>query len=131
MKGKHFNISKRELIEGDVMNTLSGGMSLPSVDIERKLDHYRVDLRVPGVSADSLRVDIEGQRLIIARTIEVEAASKKGDPINASNVIQVLPIPNEVDLDGIRAHYDEKGLHIVLPHNSYADGYRKNVEIER
>ena len=106
-------------------------MTLPSVDVENHEDHYRVDVRVPGVSPDSLKVDIEGNRLIVSRLIEVKEGTEEGAPMKASNVIHVQPIPNDVDLDKIRANYDDKGLHVLLPHNSFANGYRKNVEIER
>jgi HSP20 family protein len=131
MRRRKINIPKELLVKTDVMNTLGGGVTLPSVDIEQKEDHYRVDVRVPGVSPDSLKVDIEGNRLIVSRLIEVKEGTEEGSPMKASNVIHVLPIPNDVDLDKIRAHYDDKGLHVLLPHNSYASGYRKNVEIER
>ncbi|MFB6257252.1 MAG: Hsp20/alpha crystallin family protein [Flavobacteriales bacterium] len=131
MKDRKIQIAREALIQGDAMNTLNGGMSLPSVDVQAHSDHYMVDACVPGVSADSLKVDVEGDRLVIARTIDVKAGSDSGMPIKAENLIHVLPIPNDVDLEGIRANYDKKGLHIMLPHNAFAKGYRKRVDIER
>lgn len=131
MKKRNFNITKRSLIESDVMNTLSGGISLPSVELARKEDHDRLDVRVPGVSPDALKVDIEGQRLIISRSIEVKGGNEDGTSFHAQNVIHAMPLPQHVDPERIRAKYDKKGLHVLLPHSRYAQGYHKNVEIER
>ncbi len=113
------------------MNTLSGGVSFPSVELVREEDHERLDVRVPGVSPDALKVDIEGQRLVISRSIKLQGGGEVGIPFQAQNVIHAMPLPQHIDPDRIRAKYDEKGLHVLLPHNRYAQGYRKNVEIER
>jgi HSP20 family molecular chaperone IbpA len=66
----NLNIPQELLLTTDFLNTTGGGMSMSQLTVSRNEGGYQVEARVPGVSADNLKVDVLQQRLLIYHMIQ-------------------------------------------------------------
>ncbi len=61
----------------DVLNTLHGGISEPVVTLRQQAAGREVHVRVPGISRDSMQVEIHNNVLSVFYLIPIESAGKK------------------------------------------------------
>ena len=131
MRFNDFHISKEILRKVDVMNTLNGGISKPTVHLLRQKKRYLVQIRMPGVDPEKMRVEVHSNKLFLFHDISVENTSLYKDndviPFNIGYVI----IPFDVNIKKIKAFYVDSELRITLPFNELADGYQKRIEIDK
>jgi len=130
MRFNDFHISKEILRKVDVMNTLNGGISKPTVLMLRQDNRYLVKVKMPGVDPEKMRVEVQNDRLFLFHDISLQnvnlLAEKNPIPFNIGYVL----IPFDVDIQKINALYEDHELHITLPFNELAGGYRKNIDID-
>jgi len=131
MRFNDFHISKEILRKVDVMNTLNGGISRPTVLMIREAHRYLVKARIPGVDPEKMRVEVQNDKIFLFHDIHVENtylyAEKDQIPFNIGYVM----IPFDVNIKKIKAHYEDCELQISLPFNELAGGYSKNIDIEK
>jgi len=131
MRFNDFHISKELLKNVDLMNTINGGISKPTVIMEREKKNYIITARVPGVSPEKLRIEVKNNRLFLFHDIDVEnAALYSGKNVIPFN-IGYINIPFDVNIKGIIASYIDNELKITLPFNELSDGYFRRIEIDR
>ncbi len=111
----------------NLMNTLSGGVILPSIKLFRNEDHYEVRVNAPSIKSDSFIVEVNNNILAISALIDVgsDPYLKKGFKYK----IKGFEIPFDVDISKIYANYEDANLSVILPFNELANGYHKDVEI--
>jgi HSP20 family molecular chaperone IbpA len=131
MRYNDFHISKEILRKVDVMNTLNGGISKPTVLMLRQEERYLVKVRMPGVDPERMRVEVQNDRLFLFHDISVDNRYlyKEVDQI-PFNIGYVL-IPFDVNIKNIKALYEGKELLVTLPFNELAGGYKKNIKIDK
>jgi HSP20 family molecular chaperone IbpA len=131
MRFNDFNISKELLRKVDVLNTLNGGISKPTVHMLRQEKNYLVRVRIPGVDPDKMRVEVQNDKLFLFHDISVENTDLYSDtgliPFNIGYVL----IPFDVNIRKIKALYEDQELQITLPFNELAGGYQKNINIDK
>jgi HSP20 family molecular chaperone IbpA len=129
MRFNEFHISKELLKNVDLMNTINGGISKPTVIMEREEKNYMVTARIPGVGPEKLRIEVKNNRLFLFHDIDIENpalySGKKVIPFNIGYII----IPFDVNIKGIEAIYADKELKITMPFNELSDGYYKRIDI--
>ncbi|HEV7350720.1 Hsp20/alpha crystallin family protein [Telluribacter sp.] len=133
MKNK-MKIPQEVLMNIDFINTVNGGMSQPTVEIESGQDGYQVMVKAPGIEAEDLQVEIIKNKLMVFHLLPIFAHDPEANSEYRSiRFISNLTIPNDVDLESIAAHYDETLLHVVihLPYNQLHQGFHRKVDIER
>jgi HSP20 family molecular chaperone IbpA len=109
----------------DTLNTLNGGMSSPSFKLNKNDDNYLLALKAPGVSPEAMRVEVVEDKLMIYHLLDFGNEEQEIVP----NIINVIPIPNEVDIKKISAEYEDKRLLVLLPFGEKSEGYYRSVDI--
>jgi HSP20 family molecular chaperone IbpA len=110
----------------DVLNTLHGGISEPVVTLRQQADGREVHVRVPGISRDSMQVEIHNNVLSVFYFIPIESAGKK---INMPVVVYNKTIPYFIDISAIKADFEENELVVQLPYNELSSGYNRKIQI--
>ena len=49
----------------DVLNTINGGIIFPTFDSYKEADHYRLEVSVPTIDPDNIKVEINGENLLV------------------------------------------------------------------
>ena len=112
----------------DVVNTISGGISQPSVEVFELPSLYKIEVRVPGVAPDHLRVDIDKGLLLVTHVIDIESF---GDRVASfPRVVFTKAIPNNVYIEKITASYENGRVVVKMPFNEQTNG-SKNIAINR
>jgi HSP20 family molecular chaperone IbpA len=131
MRINDFHISKEILRKVDIMNTLNGGISKPTVLMLRQNKRYLVKVRMPGVEPGKMRIEVQNDKLFLFHDISIQTINlleeKSPVPFNIGYVL----IPFDVDIYKINALYEGHELQITLPFNDLAGGYRKNIDIDQ
>jgi HSP20 family molecular chaperone IbpA len=81
----------------------------PSVDVFENADEYLLLADMPGATADSIAVQVEGGQI----TLEAQRASTQGQSIGTRYRRQ-FQMPSTVDQDGISAELRDGVLHVHL-----------------
>ena len=113
MKGDLFPSFTSDLLEGDI----SGNM--PSVNISETPDHYEVELSVPGISKEDIRVELNDGSLII--TAENGSGKEEGNKRYSRREFtygafkKSFRLSEDVDAGKISASCENGVLKLVLP----------------
>jgi HSP20 family molecular chaperone IbpA len=110
----------------DVLNTLHGGISEPVITLRQQATGREVHVRVPGISRDSMQVEIHNNVLSVFYLIPIESAGKK---INMPVVVYNKTIPYFIDISAIKADFEENELIVQLPYNELSSGYNRKIQI--
>ncbi len=121
-------IPKEILATIDFNNSIFGGSVEPDIKINEGVSAFELEVRVPSLSADSLKVDIVENRLWL---YSMQAVLSNTDnfgfmPKTITNFI----LPDNIDRENISAKYESNGWKIVLPIDSEKKGFRKQIDIE-
>jgi HSP20 family molecular chaperone IbpA len=106
-----------------VMNTIGGGISMAKATLNKFKDHYLYQLRVPGVHAESLKVEIDNSNLFIFQQMKMDQS------FNLPYMISRINLPAEVDYQHISAAFEDGKLNVILPLNELSDGYHRDIDI--
>lgn len=102
----------------DLLNTLNGGSSQTTMQVEREDDQLVITLRAPGVRATAFNVLVEGSKLVIY-TLLVSSSARQDDDENQRLAVpmflRVLDIPDFVDSNEIEAAHEHGKVIITLP----------------
>jgi HSP20 family molecular chaperone IbpA len=109
----------------DILNTLSGGVSEPSVSMREEADRHEVRVRVPGIDKEYLQAEVHNNELIIFYMIPLESNGKE---VQLPQIIYNNAIPYFVKINNIQAHYEDNMLVVELPFNELSSGYNKKIK---
>ena len=116
-----------EIIQSiDITNTLNGGVSEPVVRISQHQEYRQIELKVPGMTEESMHVKINNNQLVVYFEHAIES---RGETIYIPHIVYNKPIPYFIDVKNIRAQYNEGVLTVQLPFNELANGYQKDIPI--
>lgn len=120
---------KNMIVTADLLNTINGGMSMPSFQIKRKEAHYELDIKAPGISPEALKVEIHNRLLSVFHYLDYASPEHQEGDMGAPNIIHLMAIPSDVELDAVHATYTGSRLRVIMPFNEVADGYHRSVDI--
>jgi HSP20 family molecular chaperone IbpA len=109
----------------DILNTLSGGVSEPSISMREETDRHEVRVRVPGIDKKYLQAEVHNNELIIFYMIPLESNGKE---VQLPQIIYNNAIPYFVKINSIQAHYEDNELVVELPFNELSSGYNKKIK---
>lgn len=108
----------------DLLNTLYGGSSMTTMNVEREDERLVITLSAPGVNANAFNVLVEGNKLVLY-TLLVGTANRQDDDIlnpggNSQRLavpmfLRVLDIPTFVEAEQIEAIHEAGKVVVVLP----------------
>lgn len=115
----------------DFNNTLNGGRVEPKIKINQTDNSYEVLVRVAGLEADHLRMDIDENRLwLYALQPVLKTAEQEMAENYVPQTIGQLMLPNFVDVENISARYHNHQWKIVMPFDDNRKGFKKQIDIE-
>ena len=102
----------------DLLNTLYGGSTQTTMNVEREDERLVITLTAPGVKANSFNVLVEGNKLVLytllVSTSEQQAAGTT-QRLAVPMFLRVLDIPTFVNADQIEAVHEQGRVLIMLP----------------
>ena len=133
MKSK-ITIPKEIIANIALYNTINGGVVEPQSNISAGKEGYDITVKVPSLKADNFQIEIINNRLMIYHALPVFATQPAGfESDSVARILGNMYIPNDADVEGIAARYDEKldRLHVFLPYNQLHEGYRRHIEVDK
>lgn len=119
----------QELVTGiDVMNTLNGGTSEPTLRTKEFPDYQQLTIRIAGVDVENVKIEINDNQLMIYYFIPLISQEKK---INLPRVVYNKGIPYFVDVANISADEQDDTLVVRLPFNELANGYHRDITVKK
>lgn len=102
----------------DLLNTLYGGSSQTTMNVEREDGHLLITFSAPGVEASSFNVLVEGNKLVLYTLLvgnsdyQPEGSAQR---LAVPMFLRVLDIPAFVDADEIEAVHEQGRVIVTLP----------------
>ena len=102
--------------------------NLPAVNIAETPNEFNLELAVPGIKKETIKVNIDNNTLTISN-IKDEALKERKDnfkrtEFNYTSFERPFQLPKTVDVDNIEATYEDGVLHVKLPKNEEAKRLR-------
>ena len=117
----------------DLLNTLYGGSTQTTMNVEREDDQFVITLAAPGVSANAFNVLVEGGKLVLY-TLLVGTSEHKIEGENQRMAVpmflRVLDIPAFVDVDQIEAVHEQGRVRVMLPFKDEEQMHRR-IDIKK
>lgn len=115
-------------LAADVANTLGGGMSEPAVGFFKLPDSHRVEVKIPGVKDESIKVEIHNNWLTIFHLLDISSGEMI---IQVPRMVYSKAIPYFIDVEKIAAKFEDDRLVVRLPFNERANGYHRKISINQ
>ncbi|OIN56468.1 Hsp20/alpha crystallin family protein [Arsenicibacter rosenii] len=117
----------------DLLNTLYGGSSMTTMDVQREEDRLVITLSAPGVKATAFNVLVEGNKLVIYTLLVSNSHFQEDDGsedaipqrLAVPMFLRVLDIPDFVNADQIEALYEEGNVMVHLPFKNEEQLHRR------
>lgn len=104
-----------DLASGNVRQILSNWA--PALDLEESDDDFKVDIELPGVKKEDIKVSVENDVLTIAgerkQTVDVKEAGRSERYFGKFS--RTLTLPSHVNADGAKASYKDGVLTVSIP----------------
>jgi len=121
MPGIFDDVLSRNLFNWGNSNFSNTGTTLPAVNIKETGDSFEVELAAPGMKKEDFRVELEGTILTISSEKNQETEQNEDErysrkEFSYQSFQRIINLPNQVvDLDKIKAKYENGLLHLVIP----------------
>jgi HSP20 family molecular chaperone IbpA len=116
--------TKRLAESANIVNSINGGAVFPTFKTTTEKDHYRLEVSVPSVQPEDLKVEVNGSDLMVYQQIHVNGYS-------LPNILGDLKISADVELENISAEFDDDLLVVILPFSEMSGGFQKEIDIYR
>ncbi len=105
------------LRQSDLLNTVNGGVSLPSFSVQSSEEVITVKVSAPAVSFEAYKILLDHKNLIIYAEVSDNKGedSEEGASVKYPLFMRSFEIPSMVDSDKIEAYFEDKQLRILLP----------------
>ncbi len=115
-------IAKNLARTADFINTVNGGSVYPTFETHKEKDQYKIQINMPSVDPDDLKVEISNSSLMVFQQMHVNG-------INLPNLIGMFKLSSDVVLEGIYAEYENYLLTVIMPINEMTGGFHRSIEI--
>ncbi|HJL15617.1 MAG TPA: Hsp20/alpha crystallin family protein [Sandaracinaceae bacterium LLY-WYZ-13_1] len=106
----------------------------PSVDVVDEEDAIKVSAELPGMTKDDVQLSIDDDTLTIRGEKRNEEESKENGCYRTERSYGMfqrsIPLPRDVDRDGVNASFDHGVLTVRLPKKGEVESGAKSIEIE-
>ena len=108
----------RDLLhQGDLMNTVNGGVRETHFKIEKSGKDLVVELSNPSVKPDAFNFTVHGNELMI-NVMQSNEADQHGQSVMYPLFFKVVKIPYFVDINRIEAYYEKGVFKVFMPYNN-------------
>lgn len=122
------------LIDGLMRPTFTAAAKFqPSCNINETNDHYLATFDIPGVKKEDIKIEIQGDRLLVSGERQREVKEEEGgtsiyNERAYGRFERSLTLPTTIATDRVEAHYENGVLNIVLPKAETAKG--RTIQIQ-
>jgi HSP20 family protein len=119
----------------DLLNTMGGGLSMTSVNLEETSYAYVVKVKTPSLQGEAYHIEVNGNQLIIytilSKQTELSAEQEEGSQkVLIPSFIRSFPLPPlVVDKNRIEAVFEEGELKVIVPKNPQVEEKPRKIEI--
>lgn len=111
--------------------------STPAVNIYENLANFAIELAVPGLKKENIAIEIEKDVLKVSSQVSSEVTKTNEEDginftrkeFNYSSFERSFTMPETVDINAIKANYEDGVLKIELPKKEEAKEIKRMVEI--
>jgi len=105
----------------------------PSCDINEGKDHYLVSFDMPGVRKEDIKIEVQGNNLVISGERQREVKEQDGDATlyherAYGKFERTFVMPTSINAEKIEAHYENGVLNVALPKAESAKG--RTIQIQ-
>lgn len=87
----------------------------PCCDMREEDTHYSLSFDLPGVSKDDIQIEIENSQIRVSGERKSENSEKGHIEKRYGCFERTISLPQEVDEEGVKAHYRDGVLKVELP----------------
>ncbi len=109
-----------------LVNAINGGMAQPHVRLEKSDSEWVERMKVPGVSIESIKIEVKEGFLFVFQNLQMEDAE-----MELPYMIEMLNLTSKIDQEQIYAEYEDGEIVIHMPFDELASGFEKEIEIIR
>ena len=106
----------------DLLNTVGGGTIYPTFESTKEVDHYRMEVSIPSVSPENIKLEVTSESLLIFQKVEMKG-------IKIPNLLAIHKLSANINIDSITAGYEDDLLTIIMPFNELTNGSRREIDI--
>lgn len=111
----------RDLWNWGLDNNSSTNTTIPAVNIKENAETFEVEMAAPGMKKQDFKIELDGNTLTISSEVRNEADHKEGErytrrEFSYQSFQRTFTLPrNVVDVDQIKAKYENGVLHLLIP----------------
>lgn len=99
----------------------------PSCDVNETKDHYLVSFDIPGMQKEDIKIEVQGNELVISGERQREMREQEGETTlrverSYGKFERRFTLPATIAADKIEAHYESGVLNVALPKAEAAKG---------
>lgn len=98
---------------------INTGTTLPAANFKENDQTYEIELAVPGMSKEDLKIGLENNRLTVSAEKKAEKEEKEKDytrrEFSFSSFSRSFSLPENVNQDAVNASYADGVLHLSVP----------------
>lgn len=129
---KHKDLLQGLLKQGDVLNTLNGGMAMTYVEEQAHEDHQVLTFWAPSVPAESFNIVLNVNSLVVFSLLPSTLDEAEVGSFNIPMFFKKFKLPSYIDVDNIEAVHEGNRLSILLPYKDNKMPIRKiNIREDR
>ena len=116
-------------------NSSATSTTIPAVNIRETEEGYEVEMAAPGMAKEDFRIELEGSLLTISSEKKDEREQKEGErftrrEFSYQSFRRSFQLHHEVvDVDKIRARYEQGVLHLLIPKKEEVRQKPRTIEI--
>ena len=120
----------------DLLNTLSGGISMSTVDVSETPQGLAIRIKTPSLGSDFYNIEVNNNQLIVYTVLKGHERAEPGDEENAPrgiipSFIRTFPLPNFVDKDHIEAAFEDGELKVIVPLQPRTEEKPRRIDIQQ
>ncbi|WP_436514384.1 Hsp20/alpha crystallin family protein [Ekhidna sp. To15] len=115
-------LSKRLAETTNLINSINGGSVFPTFKTTTEKDHYRLEVSIPSIEPDDIKVEVNGSDLMVYQNVHVNSYT-------LPNVLGMIKISVDVELENISAEFEDELLVVIMPFSELSGGFQKEIDI--
>jgi HSP20 family protein len=113
-------------------NHLDYRASSPKTNVLEFDDHYRLDMYIPGVAKEDLKIEVENNRLTVSKPVQQDQGSEKFNlqEFESNGFERSFTLSNDIDSANLKADHKNGILSITLPKKEESKPVKREITIE-
>lgn len=122
---KHKDLLHSLLKQGDVLNSINGGMAMTYVEEQEHEDHQVLTFWAPTVPAEAFNIVLNNNALVVFSLLPSSMEEAEIGSYNIPMFFRKFKLPSYIDVENIEAVHEGDRLSILLPYKDIGVPIRK------